>query len=85
MAQLIQMILFINLKNKKKLDFNIKEVVYWLQYIMETNMIKTSYATILSAICMIFLTWSFTKLTEKTWAENKMLRERISELETKCG
>ena len=32
---------------------------------------------------MIFLTWSFTKLTEKTWAENKMLRERISELETK--
>ena len=46
-------------------------------------MIKTSYATFLSAICMIFLTWSFTKFTEKTRVENKMLKERISELETK--
>ena len=45
-------------------------------------MIKTSYATFLSAICMIFLTWSFTKFTEKTRVENKMLKERISELET---
>ena len=45
-------------------------------------MIKTSYATFLSAICMIFLTWSFTKFTEKTREENKMLKERISELET---
>ena len=44
-------------------------------------MIKTSYATFLSAICMIFLTWSFTKFTEKTRVENKMLKERISELE----
>ena len=45
-------------------------------------MIKTSYATFLSAICMIFLTWSFTKFTEKTREENKILKERISELET---
>ena len=45
-------------------------------------MIKTSYATFLSAICMIFLTWSFTKFTEKTREENNMLKERISELET---
>ena len=46
-------------------------------------MIKTSYATFLSAICMIFLTWFFSKSMENTWAENKMLKERISELETK--
>ena len=46
-------------------------------------MIKISYATFLSAVCMIFLTWSFTKLSDKTWEENKMLRERVSELETK--
>jgi 3D (Asp-Asp-Asp) domain-containing protein len=46
-------------------------------------MIKTSYATFLSAICMIFLTWFFSKSIENTWAENKMLKERISELETK--
>ena len=46
-------------------------------------MIKTSYATFLSAICMIFLTWFFSKSIENTWTENKMLKERISELETK--
>ena len=46
-------------------------------------MIKISYATFLSAVCMIFLTWSFTKLSEKTWEENKMLREKVSELETR--
>ena len=46
-------------------------------------MIKISYATFLSAVCMIFLTWSFTKLSDKTWEENKMLREKVSELETR--
>ena len=46
-------------------------------------MIKTSYATFISAICMIFITWFFSKSMENTWAENKMLKERISELETK--
>ena len=46
-------------------------------------MIKISYATFLSAVCMIFLTWSFTKLSNKTWEENKMLREKVSELETR--
>ena len=46
-------------------------------------MIKISYATFLSAMCMIFLTWSFTKLSNKTWEENKMLREKVSELETR--
>ena len=46
-------------------------------------MIKTSYATFLAAVCMIFLTWSHSKLTERTWKENKMLKERISEMETK--
>ena len=45
-------------------------------------MIKTSYATFISAICMIFITWFFSKSMENTWAENKMLKERISELET---
>jgi 3D (Asp-Asp-Asp) domain-containing protein len=50
---------------------------------MEKNMIKISYATFLSAVCMIFLTWSFTKLSNKTWEENKMLREKVSELETR--
>jgi 3D (Asp-Asp-Asp) domain-containing protein len=50
---------------------------------MEKNMIKISYATFLSAVCMIFLTWSFTKLSDKTWEENKMLREKVSELETR--
>ena len=33
---------------------------------MEKNMIKISYATFLSAVCMIFLTWSFTKLSDNT-------------------
>ena len=46
-------------------------------------MIKTSYATFISAICMIFITWFFSKSMENTWAENKMLREKISELETR--
>jgi len=45
-------------------------------------MIKTSYATFLSAICMIILTWFLSESTERTRAENKMLKERISELET---
>ena len=46
-------------------------------------MIKTSYATFISAICMIFITWFFSKSMDNTWAENKMLKERISELETR--
>ena len=46
-------------------------------------MIKTSYATFISAICMIFITWFFSKSMENTWAENKILKEKISELETK--
>ena len=46
-------------------------------------MIKTSYATFISAICMVFITWFFSKSMDNTWAENKMLKERISELETK--
>ena len=46
-------------------------------------MIKTSYATFISAICMIFITWFFSKSMENTWAENKMLKEKISELETR--
>ena len=46
-------------------------------------MIKTSYATFISAICMIFITWFFSKSMEITWAENKMLKEKISELETR--
>ena len=46
-------------------------------------MIKTSYATFISAICMIFITWFFSKSMENTWAENKVLKERISELETR--
>jgi 3D (Asp-Asp-Asp) domain-containing protein len=50
---------------------------------METNMIKTSYATFISAICMIFITWFFSKSMDNTWAENKMLKEKISELETR--
>ena len=45
-------------------------------------MIKTSYATFLSAVCMIILTWFLSESTERTRAENKMLKERISELET---
>ena len=45
-------------------------------------MIKTSYATFISAICMIFLTWFLSESTERTRAENKMLKQRISELET---
>ena len=45
-------------------------------------MIKTSYATFLSAICMIFLTWFLSESSERTRAENKMLKQRISELET---
>ena len=45
-------------------------------------MIKTSYATFLSAICMIILTWFLSESTERTRAENKMLKQRISELET---
>ena len=46
-------------------------------------MIKTSYATFLAAICMIFLTWFLSESTERTRAENKMLKQRISELETR--
>jgi 3D (Asp-Asp-Asp) domain-containing protein len=46
-------------------------------------MIKTSYATFISAICMIFITWFFSKSMDNTWAENKMLKEKISELETR--
>ena len=46
-------------------------------------MIKTSYATFISAICMVFITWFFSKSMENTWAENKMLKEKISELETR--
>ena len=46
-------------------------------------MIKTSYATFLSAICMIILTWFLSESTERTRAENKMLKQRISELEIK--
>ena len=46
-------------------------------------MIKTSYATFISAICMVFITWFFSKSMENTWAENKILKEKISELETK--
>ena len=45
-------------------------------------MIKTSYATFLSAICMIILTWFLSESTERTRAENKMLKQKISELET---
>ena len=45
-------------------------------------MIKTSYATFLSAICMIILTWFLSESTGRTRAENKMLKQRISELET---
>ena len=44
-------------------------------------MIKISYATFLSAVCMIFLTWSFTKLSDKTWEENSYLRNKVSQLE----
>ena len=46
-------------------------------------MIKTSYATFLSAICMIILTWFLSESTERTRTENKMLKQRISELETR--
>ena len=46
-------------------------------------MIKTSYATFLSAVCMIILTWFLSESSERTRKENKMLKERISELETK--
>ena len=46
-------------------------------------MIKISYATFLSAVCMIMLTWFLSESTERTRKENKMLRERISELETR--
>ena len=46
-------------------------------------MIKTSYATFISAICMIFITWFFSKSMENTWVANKMLKEKISELETR--
>ena len=46
-------------------------------------MIKTSYATFISAICMVFITWFFSKSMDNTWAENKMLKEKISELETR--
>ena len=45
-------------------------------------MIKTSYATFLSAVCMIILTWFLSESSERTRAENKMLKQRISELET---
>ena len=45
-------------------------------------MIKTSYATFLSAVCMIILTWFLSESTERTRVENKMLKQRISELET---
>ena len=45
-------------------------------------MIKTSYATFLSAVCMIILTWFLSESSEKTREENKMLKQKISELET---
>ena len=46
-------------------------------------MIKTSYDTFIYSICMIFITCFFSKSMENTWAENKMLKEKISELETR--
>ena len=48
-------------------------------------MIKTTHATLVALIPMLFLTWWFDGLMDKHWEENKRLQEHITLLEEDCG
>ena len=48
-------------------------------------MIKTTHATLVALIPMLFLTWWFDGLMDKHWEENKRLQEHITMLEEDCG
>lgn len=45
-------------------------------------MIKTNWAILISVICMFVLTVYFEGIMDEVYAENKALRERVSELES---
>ena len=40
-------------------------------------MIKVNYAIALSTVAMVFITWSFSKITEDVWEDNSILREKV--------
>ena len=48
-------------------------------------MIKTNHATIITGLCLCILTWFFSGMLDKNYAENRRLQERVWELENECG
>ena len=48
-------------------------------------MIKTTHATLVSLIPMLFLTWWFDGMMDEHWEERTRLQEHINSLEKDCG
>ena len=48
-------------------------------------MIKTTHATLVALIPMLFLTWWFDGMMDEHWDERQRLQEHINSLEKDCG
>ena len=48
-------------------------------------MIKTTHATLVALIPMLFLTWWFDGMMDEHWEERTRLQERVWQLEDSCG
>jgi len=48
-------------------------------------MIKTTHATLVALIPMLFLTWWFEGMMDEHWDERTRLQEKVWELENNCG